>query len=306
MFMEKTIVVGGSGFIGKAVQKEVIAQDAQNAFVFSYSKHSQEICANLEKIQVNLLGSQNLEKIGKHSSAIYVAGSAEHGLARASPSLDLDLNVKAFLSFMKVFRGSLVLLSSQAVYYGLEGEIKENVEHVPTMPYGLSKLMTEAYAKYFQETTALSNLWIFRLMYAFGEGEKARRLIPQCANAVINRGEVNINGEGKSFLNPLPSWFVGKILVKGMQSLLCRNGASLEVTNLNHSERFTVRDVVEFLASVRNFKYSINPGGEEWPVRFWGNTGSLLTYMEEWKIDFPNVRSSLQQYFIELVEGQHK
>jgi nucleoside-diphosphate-sugar epimerase len=306
MFMEKTIVVGGSGFIGKAVQKEVITQDAQNAFVFSYSKNPQEIGADLEKIQVNLLGRQNLEKIRKYSSAIYVAGSAEHGLARASPSLDLDLNVKAFLSFMKVFRGSLVLLSSQAVYYGLEGEIKENVDHVPTMPYGLSKLMTEAYAKYFLETTTLSSLWIFRLMYAFGEGEKARRLIPRCANAAINRGEVNINGEGKSFLNPLPSWFVGKILVKGMQSLLCRSGASLGVTNLNHSERFTVGDVVKFLASVRNFKYIINAGGEEWSVRFWGNTGSLLTYMEEWKIDFPDIRRSLKKHFIELLGEQRK
>jgi UDP-glucose 4-epimerase len=305
--MEKTIVVGGSGFIGKAVQKEVVAQNAQSAYVFSYNKHPEEIGANLEKVQINLLEKQNLDEIRKYSSAIYVAGNAEHGLARTSPSLDLDLNVKTFLSFIDAFNGSLVLLSSQAVYYGLEGEIKESVAHVPTMPYGLSKLMTEAYAKYFLETTALSNLWIFRLMYAFGEGEKARRLIPRCANAVINRGQIiMINGGGTSLLNPLPSRFVAKILVKSMQNLLRKNGVSFEVTNLNHPEKFTVREVVEFLASVKNFEYTLNAGGEEWPVRFWGNTGSLLTYMQEWKINLPDTKSNLQKYFIELVEGRQE
>lgn len=301
--MEKTIVVGGSGFIGNAIQNVVIEQEKEEAFVFSYNRHPEKIQDGLEKTRMNLLEKKDLGLIEKCSRAIYVSGSADHKLAKRSPSLDLDLNVRSFLNFLEKFNGQLVLLSSQAVYYDLNGKISENTEHVSTIPYGVSKQMAEAYAKYFLARGQLSRLWVFRLMYAFGKGEKDRRLVPSCARAVTSKEPVIVLGGGKSYLNPLSSRFVAKILLKADEELGEKGESSLEITNINHPEKVTVGDVAKFLSEVKQFDYTVKDSGEEWPVRFWGDTTRLSSHFRGWNISFPDVWSSLKEYFEILVEG---
>jgi nucleoside-diphosphate-sugar epimerase len=301
--MNKTLVVGGSGFIGSAIQKHVLDEHTENGFVFSFNKKPEKLDAKLEMARLDLL-EKIIGEINSCPAAIYVAGNADHGLAKRSPMLDLDLNVRAFLNFMKEFRGSLVLLSSQAVYYGLEGKILEAVDHVSTIPYGLSKQMTEAYAKYFLKSGYLSKLWIFRLAYAFGKGEKERRLIPRCANAVRKREKVTLFGGGKSLVNPLPAEFVAKTLVKASEHLKGAKSGFMEITNMNYPEKVTVRDVVVSLNQIKPLDFLVEEAGEEWPVRFWGDTQNLSSHMEEWKIDFPDLEVSLKEYFTELIEGK--
>jgi nucleoside-diphosphate-sugar epimerase len=205
---------------------------------------------------------------------------------------------------MKEFRGSLVLLSSQAVYYGLEGGVHEKVDHVSTVPYGVSKQMVEAYAKYFLRDGLLSKLWIFRLAYAFGKGEKEYRIIPRCANSVRNNEKVTIFGGGKSFVNPLPSEFVAKILVKAAENLEEAKEGFMEITNLNYPRKVTVMDIVSFLSQVKHFDFVVNEAGEEWPVKFWGNTENLSSHLTTWNMEFPELRECLKEYFIELIEGK--
>ncbi len=302
--MKKVLVVGGSGFLGNAAQEFVLSEKMQDDFVFAYNKNPGKIRQNLQRIRLDFLEKNSSKAVVKYPFAIYLAGNADHGLAMRNPSLDLELNAKAFLGFMEAFRGSLVLLSSQAVYYGLEGEVSEGVDHVSTIPYGLSKQMVEAYAKYFLNAGVLSKLWIFRLMYAFGKGEKERRLIPQCAEATRTGENVAIRGGGRSFLNPLPSRFVANVLVRAIESLGKGDVGFLQTTNLNHPEKVRVLDVVKFLNDVKPFEYTIIESGEEWPVKFWGDTHNLSAHLSEWAIDFPNLWDSLKVYFVELLGGR--
>ena len=301
--MDKVLVVGGSGFIGSAIQQYVVREHLEKLFTFTYNKKPEKLHKNLDIMRLDLLGEVS-EEVKKYSSAIYVAGNADHGLAKRSPLLDLDFNVRAFLNFMQEFRGSLVLLSSQATYYGLEGKIPEAVDHVATIPYGISKCMVEAYAKYFLRTSCLSRLWIFRLMYAFGKGEKEHRLIPRCANTVREGGQVTIFGGGESFLNPLPSEFVAKVLVKASESSRQGTKQFMEITNINYPERVTAKDLVAYLHQIESFNFTISGEGEAWPVRFWGDTENLLNHLREWNMDFPDLWGSLKKYFEELIEGK--
>lgn len=301
--MDKVLVVGGSGFIGSAIQQYVVREHLENLFTFTFNKKPERIHKNLDRIRLDLLGEIS-EEVSNYTNVIYVAGNADHGLAKRSPLLDLEFNVRAFLNFMQKFRGSLVLLSSQATYYGLEGKISEAVEHIATIPYGISKRMVEAYAEYFLRTNCLSSLWIFRLMYAFGKGEKNHRLIPRCAKAVREGGEVTIFGGGESFLNPLPSEFVAKVLVKASESLRQGTTQFIEITNINYPERVTAKDLVAYLNQIEPFNFTVSSEGEEWPVRFWGDTEKLLNHLREWNIDFPDLWGSLKNYFGELKEGK--
>ena len=301
--MNKVLVVGGSGFIGSAIQQYVIREHLENAFTFTFNKKPEKLHKNLDRMRLDLLADIN-EEVKNYSSAVYVAGNADHGLAKRSPLLDLDFNVSAFLNFMRKFRGSLVLLSSQAAYYGLEGKISEAVDHVATIPYGISKQMVEAYAKYFLSSQTLSKLWIFRLMYAFGKGEKEYRLIPKCVNAVREGGQVTLFGGGESFLNPLPSEFVAKILIKASESLKQSTKPFMEITNINYPEKVTAKDVVAYLNQIQPFDFKVSSEGEEWPVKFWGDTENLLSHLQEWSMDFPDLWGSLKKYFVELIEGK--
>jgi nucleoside-diphosphate-sugar epimerase len=302
--MEKTLVVGGSGFVGSALQLEVLKNNTEKNFAFSYHAKPEKIDGKLETLRLDLLNPEKASEITEFSRAVYVAGNADHGLAKRDPLLDLDLNVRAFLNFMREFRGSLVLLSSQAVYYGLEGEIPENVDHLATMPYGLSKQMMESYARFFQKEGKLSKLWIFRMMYAFGEREKDYRLIPKCAKAVREKGKVTLFGGGKSFVNPLPVDFVASTLMKASSSLEEKPKATLETTNLNHPTKTAVKDVVQYLHSLEPFDFEVEESGEEWPVKFYGDTANLAGHLKEWHTQFPSLQDSLKKYFTNLVRGK--
>uniref|UniRef100_A0A7C2K6E6 NAD(P)-dependent oxidoreductase n=1 Tax=candidate division WOR-3 bacterium TaxID=2052148 RepID=A0A7C2K6E6_UNCW3 len=301
--MEKIIVIGGSGFIGQAIQQCVLGQKKKNSFVFSYYLHPEKINDNLEKIQINLLQPNTIKLVKDYPIALYVAGSGDHRLASISPSLDLELNVKTFLNFLEQFKGNLVLLSSQAVYYGLKGEISEDVKHLPTVPYGLSKKAIEAYAEYFFMKRKLSKLWILRLMYAFGEGEKEQRLIPRCARAALTGEKVIIFGKGNSLLNPLPSSFVAEILIKAIEHIKNEEDGFFEVTNLNYPRKVRVIDVVRFLQSIKNFNYTISKKREEMPIEFYGSIKKICTYMKKWNVQFPDLGINLKRYFTKLTKG---
>jgi|YelNatPaOPRAMG01_1025707.scaffolds.fasta_scaffold06861_9 nucleoside-diphosphate-sugar epimerase len=301
---EKTLVVGGSGFIGSALQKVVQEKHLENNFTFSFNKRPEGVSRELKRLHVDLLKAELSEQIKDFTSAIYVAGNADHALAKSNPLSDLNYNVYAFVNFMRKFSGKLVLLSSQAIYYGLEGEVQESIEHTPAMPYGISKKTVEAYAKYFLKKGVLSKLWILRLAYAFGEKEKKNRLIPKCAQAALSQGTVTLYEGGTSFINPLPVSFVADVLVKALVDLETKEEGFIEVTNLNHPCKITVKDVTTFLSTIRHFNTVYGKSEDEWPVLFWGSTLKLSSYLKKWDIDWPDPWVALKEYFINLTKAR--
>jgi len=300
--MKETLVLGGSGFVGRAVQRLVFDQGLADKFIFCYAK-PERISQGLRKKHLDLLALNAGEALRGHEHSLFLAGNEDHRLAEENPSRDLTLNVGSFLGLMSGFKGRLVLLSSQAVYSGLEGRVEEAVEHLPETTYGISKQMVEAYAKYYLATRTLKSLWIFRLAYAFGEGERTDRLIPRCARAARAGGGLTVYDGGKSFLSPLPVDFVARVLLKAIELPPRAKGANAEITNLNHREPTRVRDVVSLLKSVQPF--DINFVEEErWPVKFWGDTGNLEGHLSRWRMRFPDIKVSLKSYFQELVKRE--
>ena len=59
--MDKTIVIGGSGFIGQAVQRQVQEKGLDKDFVFSYNKNAASIDAKLSEVHIDLLGKTDVE-----------------------------------------------------------------------------------------------------------------------------------------------------------------------------------------------------------------------------------------------------
>ena len=151
----QTIVVGGSGMIGSAIQRRVIKQEKNESFTFSYYTNKSQIRRGLESLHLDLFDKDSIRQLEGFHNAIYLAGNTDHALASKDPAKDVQLNVEAFLNFMKFFKGALVLFSSQAVYYGYEGSVKEDAVQKPTIPYGISRHGAEMYAEYFKHVGKL-------------------------------------------------------------------------------------------------------------------------------------------------------
>jgi hypothetical protein len=58
------------------------------------------------------------------------------------------------------------------------------------------------------------------------------------------------------------------------------------------------------LSQIKHFDFQINESGEEWPVKFWGNTQNLSSLLTKWNVEFPDLWECLKEYFIELIEGK--
>jgi len=299
----QTIVVGGSGMIGRAIQREIRSQKETSEFTFSYKTNKLKI-PSAKNLYLDLFDQDSTKQLRDFSRAIYLAGNTDHGLASKDPTKDAQLNIEAFLNFTKFYKGTLVLFSSQAVYYGHKGKIKEDAAQRPTIPYGISRHAAEMYAEYFKQAGKFSSLAILRPTYVFGEGEKERRLIPRCARAAIKNDTLTVFGKGQSFLNPLPVEFVARVAVRINQEIASHEH-DMSI-NLNHPDPMTVLELVQTLQDAKPFRCVVEEGGEEWPALHYGNANFLLRLLKQWRMEMPDVKRVLRQYFMSLTEGKQE
>lgn len=292
--MRETLIVGSSGFVGSAIRQRVGSRSREYVFASRDDRRNEGPVGRTTRI--DLLDETQVSAVSNFDHAVWVAGSADHRLGWVNPIADLESQVVALLRFLQHFRGSLTLLSSQATYYGLRGEIEEDVDHVPTMPYGLAKLAAESYARWALGAGRLRTLWIFRLMYAYGAGEASHRLLARCVRSRRDGKRVAIAGGGRSFLNPLPVEFVADVLLRSSDQMTTEPDGFSEVTNINHPERWTVRDVVEAFGRLHNFDHEVVESGEDWPVTFYGSVDRLTRWLSRWGLTFPDVEVGLAAY----------
>ena len=292
--VEDTLVLGGGGFVGRAIQRRVAAESGR--YVFAVRADATTETHGVRTLQIDLLDESRVGEVARFNHAIWVAGNANHGLGWSDPSKDIASQVITLLRFLRHFTGILTMLSSQAVYFGLSGGVREDVDHVPNMPYGFAKLAAEQYARWALEAGRLDRLWIHRLMYAFGEGEKPGRLLPRCFRASREGGRVTVAGGGRSFLNPLPVGFLADVLVESAEQMRSEALGFTEVTNVNHPEPWTVLDVVNWVRDRNTFDLEVVESGEHWPVTFHGSVNRLLGWLDRWDMAFPDVRTSLLEY----------
>jgi hypothetical protein len=121
-----------------------------------------------------------------------------------------------------------------------------------------------------------------------------------CAWASSNQGKVVLHGGGKTYLNPLSSSFVGEVLLRAVDTVEEQDDGSREVFNLNHPKKMTSLDVVKLLSGAKRFTYTVDEGGENWPIRYWGDTDKLAVLFKEWKLSFPDEKQSLVDYFMDI------
>jgi len=236
----KLLVVGGSGFIGR----QFLEHADLGGWDVCATHHSHELKCRYNTMRYDLLGAD--ADLSDFDAAVYMAGNSNHTWALDHTADDMSLNAVAMARFLASFRGDLVLLSTGALYYGHAGLVGPFTPVDPLFPYAISKLASELLARWSAENGRLRSLKVLRLYYAFGPGEKERRLIRRALVQFGVKGEraFKINGTGQSLMGPM---YVTDV-VRALELALGRGAPG--VYDLPSYRPYTVREIVETAAKV--------------------------------------------------------
>ncbi len=259
----RTLVVGGSGFIGRWLVRalsswgavvHVTARDevGARAFLARHSILATVISADLS--QRHVIGPL----IDRVSPAI-VFNLAVHGVDRdeRDPVLMTALNERLAIDVCDRLAGlsgggwsglRLVQLGTAAEYGEVTGRIREDMEGRPTTDYGRTKLVaTTEIARRSQESGLRSV--VARLFTVYGAGEHAGRLLPALEDVAKTRTPLRLTAgtQRRDFT------YVGDV-VEGLLRLGVSGAAPGTIVNVATGQLTSVRTFAETAAAVMGFE----------------------------------------------------
>jgi UDP-glucose 4-epimerase len=200
-----TCVIGGAGFIGRAVVEALIA-NGRRVIVIGRSAPPQKLPPKVRYLQ-SLPGNHIAvmsEALMASTEIIDLAYATSPGTSFQDPVNDILANlpetVRLFeLAATMTHLRKFVWISSGGTVYGRTNIplITEDHPTLPLSPYGITKLATEKYAHMYFENTGLPVVCV-RPSNAFGEGQRpyiGQGFIATAIASVLDGRTVNIFGE---------------------------------------------------------------------------------------------------------------
>lgn len=206
----RLLLAGGSGFLGRNVLLATPRDWEVNATYFASEAFPAWLEASgldhVTPIRVDLRDGGTVEKTLsaiQPEVCLFLAADTRISRLVENPSLDVHNNIVPIANVLHHCRGgSLVFVSSGAVYMGHEGPVSPGTPLRPTIPYAISKHAAELYVRSATERGWFSGCVILRFFGAYGPYEAARKFTTKLVHAAqVRQREFTIFGDGYNLID---------------------------------------------------------------------------------------------------------
>lgn len=167
---KKICIIGGLGFIGRNLTE--MLDNSNQIIILDVGERPKYLLSHLKYVDAS---SNNLNVFKKryYDFIFYFAGNASVGKSVSNPILDLEKNTVHLLNLLEMIKNtnSKFIFASSAACYGEMNDAVTAFNDEPISPYGISKLFSENYLKYYHMNYGVPIL-ICRFFSLFGEYQK--------------------------------------------------------------------------------------------------------------------------------------
>ncbi len=207
----KILLCGGLGFIGK----NFLALRPKNWEIVSLDLIQDNTFAkkiqNAQFYQVDLSNKDKVNKLSKRikekfDACLFLAANGDPALSVADPAWDLKSTTLTLINVCQSFSiKKFVYLSSGAVYDENYGLVTQKSKIDPTLPYAISHLAAEYYARFFQKQDITQKYIIIRFFGAYGPNEPSRKIYTNLVKniAIKKNSTFTIRGNGKNLIDAM-------------------------------------------------------------------------------------------------------
>jgi UDP-glucose 4-epimerase len=202
--MKKTIVIGGSGFIGTHLTKLLIGSGREVCVLGRKENATRALPADCSYLAGNYGDRKTLKKIlTAGCEVIDLAYSTVPKTSFEDPLYDLISNLPSSVALMqeagKMGACKVVFLSSGGTVYGPAKSIPitENHPTNPISPYGITKLTVDRYALMYHRNEGLPAV-VVRPSNAYGEDQcsgTGQGFLAEAIHAILSGRDVEIYGQ---------------------------------------------------------------------------------------------------------------
>lgn len=278
---QKICIIGGLGFLGRNLTE--VLDDSNQITILDIGEKPKYLSNHIEYVNASI-NNLNIFKKQYYDFIFYFAGNASVGKSVSNPILDLEKNALHLLNLLEMIKNSnsKLIFASSAACYGEMKNPETAYNDEPISPYGISKLFSEKYLKYYNKYYSLQIL-ICRFFSPFGEYNRKQVIYDTTLRLLKKPEKLTVYNP-----NSRRDFIYIKEAIKAMLFLCDHNQFNAEVFDIGTGKTVSIFKLTKTIQNIVN----IHPLIEKKDKNFTGDPEIQTSNINKLKILGFNFRTS--------------
>lgn len=237
--MKKILTTGGSGFVGKALRKEL--------------KECKYNVISLSSKNGDITKTKTWNNVPKTDAVVHLAAKTFVPDSWIMPEEFITVNSIGLINTINYClknNSKLIFISSYIYGEPKNLPINENEPLNPLNPYALSKMLGEEICNFYKKRSNLK-LIIIRPFNIYGVGQSKKFLIPQIIYQIKEKGKIQVKD-----LNPKRDYIYIKDIIQAIKKCIDYEGKEY-IFNIGSGKSYSVIQIIKIIQSILDTNISI-------------------------------------------------